>query len=182
MTSRAIYVVDIETSGLDRHQSDILEVAWVNLDDPDDFGGFVPELPSKWLERADLEALAVNRFIERRGWEQALSQDETVELWSEFREDLGGTVFAGVNPQFDAQFIARDLAGYGHKPPWHYRLLDLGSMACGTLEIDPHEVPSSAEIFQMLDVVNEAPHTALGDAQATAAAFRKLMKPKGVTA
>lgn len=171
MTKRRIIVVDCETSGL--LDSDILvEVAWCDLDS-DEGGVFVPSHDVHVvLTQGDPQALTINGYRERLAY-AAQDNDESGIL--ALVDALRGNTFAGSNPTFDTGHIRRRYSGI---KCWHHRLLDLSAYAAGVLGIDPAELPGLATVCELLDVRNEAPHTAWGDVQATAQCFRQLRRSR----
>ncbi|HJP80585.1 MAG TPA: exonuclease domain-containing protein [Pseudonocardiaceae bacterium] len=185
MADRQIVVVDVETTGLDHEDHFAVEVAWWNLD-TDVFGVFVP--PHSWhdaMVRADLEALRVNRYVDRLAdAEQDLSGAAGRELW----QQLNGNTFAGCNPAFDAGFVRKmydevydeDLGGMFGPPDWHHRLLDLSAYAAGVLGLPWHTLPGLGQVCALLDVEHVDPHTAFGDVTATVACFRALRQRQAV--
>jgi DNA polymerase III subunit epsilon len=167
MTTRALICVDVETLGL-HDSAAIIEVAAVNVDTGEELH-FVPELPRYQLQNAEFEALAINRYFERRTFRDALSAEGTSRAYCELAEMLRLNTFAGSNPTFDSKLLAKF-----NGATWHHRLADLAAYAAGKLDIDPTELPGLAAVCEKLGVVNEDPHSALGDARATAECFRRL--------
>ena len=171
--SRQIIVVDVETTGL-HEDAAILEVAAVNLDTGKVLE-FVPWVHREVFAAAEPAALTINRYHARRVWERQLGSGDTREMWDTLSYWLDGNTFAGSNPTFDSRLISRVnvddefLGPFG--TPWHHRLLDLSAYAAGTLGIDPAELPGLDAVCQRLGVINEGPHSALGDAKAAAECF-----------
>lgn len=184
MNNRQLIVVDTETTGLVPGRHWPLEVAAVNVATGDEVH-FVPALPLGALDHASGEALAINRYFERGLYAQRLTWNATEDRWAQLWQLLAGNTFGGSNPKFDADMIVN---GYttaihggciggtlpGAAPVWHYRLADLAAYAAGALGLSPTELVGLADICNRLGVDNEAEHTALGDARATAECFRKL--------
>ncbi|QGJ93793.1 DnaQ-like DNA polymerase III subunit [Mycobacterium phage Hannaconda] len=184
--SREIIVVDVESTGLGDGAA-ILEVAAVNLATGEEFS-FAPYVMSDDLANADPKALQVNRYYERGVWARALDNERAALRYHELRQWLDGNVLAGSNPAFDARLLSRaqyitpsEYIPFGMKPiarsfgqPWHHRLLDLSAYAAGVLGIPFEELPGLHKVCELLGVVNEEAHSALGDARATAECFRIL--------
>lgn len=106
-----------------------------------------------------------------------------VDVYSgELFDFLTGATICGANVRFDATMLRKGFRRYAKGfrewemtvEPWNYRLLDLGSYAAGVIGTHPAEIQSLSAICTRLDVHNSAPHTALGDAEATAACVREL--------
>ncbi|GJF06563.1 hypothetical protein [Pseudonocardia sp. D17] len=190
MIARQIVVVDIETNGLNFERHRAVEVAWWNLT-TDARGRFIPpHSVSDVLAAAELQALRINRYIDRiAGHGQDVNGHELGRLHGQFlgydQDDIdeGGFpaeiahTLAGSNPAFDAQFLAKLFAaadGPDTDPePWHHRLWDLSAYAAGVLGLD--ELPGLARVCELLDV--EGPdHTAEGDVTATGRCFLQLQQ------
>ncbi|WP_435582880.1 3'-5' exonuclease [Amycolatopsis thermoflava] len=174
---RQIVVVDVETTGLDPDRHIVVEVGWVNLATGAQ-GLFVPphSTPDA-LANADLQALRMNRYIDRLA---DLPRDRNGDAAYTLAQQLEGNTLAGSNPAFDASFLTQMyVTQYSvdldwEAPAWHHRLLDLSAYAAGVLAINPGELPGLHAVCERLGVTNDEPHTALGDARATAECFRRL--------
>ncbi|QSM88302.1 3'-5' exonuclease [Mycobacteroides abscessus] len=164
--SRNLIVVDLETTGLGPQCAPI-EVAAINVDTGETLE-FVPYID---LSKVSIEpqAFAINRYFERGVYEVMLTPDETTKHWMQFRDMLRKNTFAGCSPAFDARIVANACT-----PTWHYRLADLAAYAAPALGRGPSELPGLADVLNALKIENRCPHSALGDAEATAKAFEKL--------
>lgn len=176
MSAREIIVVDVETSGLDVDRHTTVEVAWWHLG-TGQRGRFIPpHNVSTTLANADIEALQINRYIDRIA---AFPQDHLGDDATELAELLHDATLAGSNPAFDARFLTAMYTHYDNLelvgvPRWHHRLLDLSAYAAGVLGIPPTELPGLATVCELLGVTNPAPHTAEGDVTATGQCFLRL--------
>lgn len=170
---RKLIVCDVETTGLSGEHV-ILEVAAVPLRGVPIH--FVPYVSHHDMADADPDALRINRYFERGVYRSKLSQSDTREQYSALHNLLDGNVFGGSNPRFDVAKLAKVFRNYGF--PWepsHHRLADLSVYAAGVLSIPVEELPGLDTVCELLGVVNREPHSAMGDAQATADCFRILM-------
>lgn len=165
--ARPVVVVDLETTGLNADHHSILEVAAVPLDPDTPPLRFVPHIAPADLHAADPNALAVSRYYERRLFREALTPAATAEAYEQLAAMLTDATLAGANPSFDAGFLARVLLDR----PWHFRLLDLESFAVGAGLGELGRVPSLRSVCESVGITNTDPHTALGDADATARAL-----------
>lgn len=165
--TRQIVVVDIETTGLHANAK-ILEVAAVNVVTGEELY-FAPHVDGDAFKWAEPQALQINRYFERGVWDDMLTRDATKDHWNKLEDMLVDATFAGSNPTFDSSRIPI-------AEVWHHRLLDLSAYAAGTLGIHPGTLPGAHKVCELLGVVNEEEHSALGDARATAECIRKLMK------
>ncbi|WP_432051777.1 3'-5' exonuclease [Streptomyces xiamenensis] len=137
----ALAFVDVETTGLSPHrQHHTWEIAVIRRENGHD-------LEYLWQRRvfiasADPEALAINRYHQRfrvPDGEQAIAlptdtSGETytlsdAQLRNEVTAALSGAVLIGSNPGFDAGGIGAYLLA----EPWHYRPLDVITLAAGYL-------------------------------------------------
>lgn len=190
MTERHIIVVDCETNGLDIDRHQVVEVAWWNLT-TDERGTFIPQHnPSEILASADIEALRINRYIDRiAGQPQDWQHKELLNLWEQFGDfdednvdDEHGAgwirhTLAGSNSTFDAGMLRKLFARLHNYfeidefTPWHHRLWDVSAYAAGVLGLD--QLPGLHTVCELLDIP-PPDHTAEGDVTATGRCFRKL--------
>lgn len=188
-----LIVVDVESTGLDPREHVVIEVAAVNVRTGESLY-FVPFFHPYDKSQASDQAMATNRYYERRVFKDVLSTGETANKYDQLWDMLRGNTLGGANARFDAEMLrysnARQTAMRGtggelrdfyFRPAdevWKYRLADLGSYAQGAIGNDPNEIPSLREVCDYLGVENDSAHSALGDARATAECFRRL-KEKG---
>ena len=174
MTDPARYVaVDLETTTLDIRYAEPLEIAAIPFD-PLDPGvyllpveTFVPHHPAELVHRADPQALAVNRYYERRLFDLMLTPADTDAAVNTLCELLDGATIVGANPAYDSvvlwAWISKrrpDLAA----PPWHHRLYDV-SLATRVAQ-GMNRTPGLGECATIwgLDHDLGRAHTAAGDA------------------
>lgn len=173
-----IVVVDTETNGLDVRRHVAVEVAWWDLA-TGERGEFVPRHNvSDVLANGDIEALRINRYIDRLA---TAEQDWGGIGAFRLAEVLHGQRLAGCNPAFDAEFLTKMFDEYEDRelvgpPAWHHRKFDLSSYAAGVLGLDPVDLPGQATVCELLGIENHAPHTAAGDRDAAGRCFLELMK------
>lgn len=192
MTGRHLVVVDVESTGLDPARHVPVEVAAINMTTGEELR-FVPRVAANALVGMPVapEALRINGYYERGLWADPITYADTVDAYRLLWNMLDGNTFGGCNPSFDAGML---IAGYRHAslchvnfsndapPVWHHRLADISTMTAGHLDLPPTDLPGLDRCCELLGVTNEAPHTAMGDARATAACFQALADRQGPAA
>lgn len=172
--TRRIIVIDTETTGLHHSMHLTVELAAVDLDSGREIR-IVPPIEPCDMAAAAPEALTINRFYERRLYAEQMSRAETEDRLRELAGWLDGAVFAGCAPAFDAAFVTALFERYEVAVPvWHHRLADLSALTAGAQDLGLDELPGLSRCCTQWGVENEAPHTALGDARATAECLRRL--------
>lgn len=183
MADRHVIVVDVETSGRDPERHAVVEVAWQNLRTGEN-DVFIPRhTPSEVLAAAEIEALRVNRYLDRLT--DVELQDHTGEDAATLANQLHGHTLAGANPRFDWEFLRRMFAAFDTDefdvfvPEPHYRLLDLSAYAAGVLGLPINELPGLSDVCGLLGIERAGKHTAADDVRDTAACFRVLAEKAG---
>lgn len=133
--------VDTETTGLDPRQHDVWEIAVIRREDGIEVERLWQIRPN--LETADPEALDINRYAERfavpDGWDAIEVMDGPPmrltlnEMLFDFQDFIAGCVMVGSNPAFDDAFLKKLLWASGRKIGWHYRTIDVATLAAGFL-------------------------------------------------
>jgi len=172
--TRQLVLVDVETNGLAHTIHEAVEVGWWNLS-TGERGEFIPAHDVRAvLANADLRALQINRYIDRIA--MARQDDGGVEA-SKLADQLHDNTLVGVNPGFDAPFLADMFARYEAQrafsaPLWHHREWDINSYAAGVLGLD--ELPGLVRLCELLEVGVSPDHTAVGDVTAAGECFINL--------
>lgn len=113
--------LDTETTGLESELHEVWEIAWAINDSPI----HTSVVPHSNLT-ADPKALEMNDYHERVKQEGAPLFDLRTKI------ALTGNTIVGANPAFDAAFLRKRWG----VAPWHYRMIDVESMALGILSYD----------------------------------------------
>ncbi len=182
-----LVVVDLETTGTNAGQHDVVEIAWWNLT-TGERDAFVPlHDPNDVLLTADLGALAINRYIERGLYARADTDDPDGHRLANLYDQLAGgddphrttpadrrrrALLTGKNPWFDAAFLAH-LWG---REPWNYQLRDIGNYAAGVLGIPLDEPLGLSDICERLGVPLAGHHCAEADVTATGMCVLELQR------
>jgi len=158
-------VVDIETTGLDPHKHEIIEIAILTNDEQ----YYAKVLPLN-LEYADPKALEINGYNEKN-WYGAISASVVAQKTSHLLE---GRIIIGHNPSFDMSFLFELWDLYNCKPYIDRRYIDTVVLArehlpkCRSYSLD--------NIRLYLGWDRLANHTALVDAWDTRKLFESLWR------
>lgn len=206
-----IVALDLETTGLDRDRHHIWEIGVVIR------GHREPEYDGEWhymlrpnLADAEPKALQASRYYERAGLVQGpttqaylidqpagvagmrFAEVTRMSVARRLAELLDGAHLVGINPAFDAAFLARFLRTHWQAATWHYHLVDVGALALGytTALCQALDRPAPTLPWRIDDLaaglgVPSDPagrHTALGDARWALAIYDRVMGMPGVTA
>ena len=183
MKNHRLAFVDLETTGLDPINHEIIEIGIVLAEQKTGENGkkelvFLSEyniqLTPEHIENADPKGLEVNKY-HLRDWSNALPQKEGLTQAAKLLED---TVFIAQNVAGDWAFLLN--SGKNHDVIFegvvHYHKFDLASMAFGKLYHDPKLFKFSLrELTEYFGVTNHDAHTALSDARATFEVCKKLL-------
>lgn len=146
--------LDTETTGLDPELHEVWEMAYAINDGP----VVSQAVPHQGLT-SDPSALRMNGYYDRAIRDVSPLFDMRV------REILEGNTIVGANPTFDAAFLQKRWG----VAPWHYRMIDVESMALAVLEYDrPKGLKDiSEELREMGYNISEPNHSAAGDVATT---------------
>ena len=169
---KPIYFVDTETTGLSPYRHEIIEIAICDLEGNELLNRRVkPDHP----ERCTPEAARVNGF-DPEAWADAphwkFIAPEVLTILDRKR-----CYMAGQNTLFHYGFVMESCRTHGFVvSSLPYKQLDLYTLAVcvlGPTGLDSFKLEA---ICRALGVTNEAPHTAMGDARATAACWKILAR------
>ena len=181
MRTSDLAFVDIETTGLNSRQHEIIEISVVRVKQtwtPDEKPVFEKmfewsaKIKPEHLELADPIALRINGYI-ASDWTESISLENAL---TEFVEKTDGAIMVAHNVAFDSEFINAKLADFKIQNKMHYHRLDTVSLAFGLL----HSAPdvgrySLGELCKYFGIINNRPHSALSDALSDFELFKKLM-------
>lgn len=158
---------DTETTGLDPDLHQIWEVGLI-------VGAtyFEWQLPVD-LGRADLRALEVGRYHERRFEADKLTYLAT--FATEFAGLTRGCHLAGAVISFDEERLRKLLRANGACPAWHYHLVDVEALAAGKLGLEPPWDSNELSRAVGVDPDTFDRHTAGSDARWAQALYRAVM-------
>ncbi len=179
MLDQRIAFVDIETTGLDRDEHEIIELAVVVAEMKD--GKFVVvdqldlKVQPKNIEKAEPQALRINGYNEA-DWLFAISLEDAMR---EFAKKTDGAIFSAHNITFDYGFIERAFKTSGAENKMHFHKLDTISLAFGILHTnDDIGKLSLRALCEKYGIENKKAHSAFADAYALYEVFKSLMNLK----
>lgn len=186
---KKLVFVDIETTGLDPIDHDIIEIGLIE-EDGKECSWWIELFPAE-LSVATSQALTINHYYERKknsgSYESKdrlhvvirATREEREKFARKFATLTDGCVLAGFNVKFDQQFLELWLRRSGAAPTWNYHVLDVATYAAGVAAGVGYYVPppygsrSTAELLQMPPQDETEQHTALGDARYSLAMWKR---------
>ena len=173
MRNHNLAFVDIETTGLDVLEHEIIEIGCVlTTPDLEVIEEFELKIKPEHIENANPVSLKVNHYKEE-DWVDALPLEEAMQI---FAEKVKGCIMVGQNIAFDSGFIEHAFSKLDIANTMHYHRLDTISIAWAKLHNDPNlEHFSLREMCLRFGIKNDKAHTGLSDARATYELYKKLM-------
>lgn len=173
MRNHNLAFVDIETTGLDVLEHEIIEIGCVlTTPDLEVIEEFELKIKPEHIENANPVSLKVNHYKEE-DWVDALAKEEAMQI---FAEKVKGCIMVGQNIAFDSGFIEHSLSKLDIANTMHYHRLDTISIAWAKLHNDKDlEHFSLREMCLRFGIKNDKAHTGLSDARATYELYKKLM-------
>ncbi|MCU0660647.1 MAG: 3'-5' exonuclease [Candidatus Pacebacteria bacterium] len=181
MKKHLLAFIDTETTGLDITKHEIVEIGGVivsqSWDDPTNpvfeiVDEFEFKVKPERIGDADPVALRVNGY-DPSAWIFAYTLSEAMQLLA---QKTKGAIMVGHNICFDFAFLEKAFIDTGVENTMHYHKLDTISIAFAKLTtvegIDKYSLRFLCEYF---GIENRNAHTALSDARATFALYKKLM-------
>ncbi len=184
MKKHRLAFVDLETTGLNPIQHEIIDIGIIIAEQREDLFGirslhYISEheiyLIPQHIETADPKGLQVNKYA-KRDWSNAVPQKEGL---MEAVRILEGTIFVAQNVSFDWTFLCVSGNTYdvNFDKAVYYHKLDLASMAFGKLYHDSALSRFTLrELTVHFGVINHDAHTAIADARATFEVAKKLLE------
>ena len=176
MKKHNLAFIDVETTGFDYEQHEIIELGAVIVRQ-DETLSVLHELEYKIkprrIETANPQALRINGYNEA-DW---LFASDLTQVLKDFAAKAADATFVAHNLVFDWRFVEAAFKEARVENPMPYGKLDTLSMAFAKLYHEPRvqsfKLESLAEFF---GVKNEKAHTALSDARATFEVYKKLLE------
>ncbi len=175
-------IIDLETTGLNPYQHEILEIGLVLTQAPE----FKIQRQKDWkikpecLREADPEALRISGYTPEL-WKEAIPLESALKELSELTRN---SIMVSQNISFDWNFLKQGFSETRVLEYFHYHRLDLLSMAYARLFHHPKILYYSLEAlanFFKVPLDRKLRHSALEDAKAAYQIFVKLLEiPKPV--
>jgi DNA polymerase III alpha subunit (gram-positive type) len=158
-----LVVLDTETTGLDFDKHEVWEIAFAVGEGPIDCFRVEHNVLT-----ADLRALELNGYRIRS---QGFYLPPLMEL-ATIPPQLEGKIIVGANPSFDMYRLNKRWG----RAPWHYRPIDVESVAVTVLDLDkPLGLKALVDkLSGMGYTIPQNDHTAAGDVAATREVYRIL--------
>ena len=165
--------IDIETTGLDLINQEIIEVGCViTTPELETIEEFELKIKPENIENADPVALKINHY-DPSMWTEAITLKEAMQIIGEKTKDC---IMVGQNVAFDSGFLEYAFSKIGVKNTMHYHKLDTISIAWAKLHNNTDiKHFSLRELCKYFGIKNENAHTGLGDARATYLLYKELM-------
>lgn len=182
MKNHNLAFTDIETTGLDAHKHEIIELGCIVVRQTPRITGesgveiveeFEFKIKPEHLDTADPEALKINGY-NKHDWGSAIPLKEALEI---FVEKTEGAALVAHNVIFDWVFLEEAFRKTGIKNRMHYHKLDTLSIAFARLYDDPKAQKFSLRaLASYFGVRNEKAHSALSDTRTMFEIYKKLLK------
>jgi len=178
MKNKNLAFIDIETTGFDVENQEIIEIGCVIVKQNNSVLGDVVEefelkIKPEKIENASPEALSVNGYNESE-WLFAMNLEQAMQVFAEKTKEC---IMVAHNVAFDFSFIAKAFAVTGIENKMFYQKIDTISFALAKLHKDPSVTRYNlGSLCERFGIENDKAHTALADTRATVEVFRKLLE------
>jgi DNA polymerase III epsilon subunit-like protein len=176
MRKHDLAFIDIETTGLNVIEHEILEIGCIITDYKLKIKKeFEIKIKPKNIKNADKTALKINHYNEK-DWKDGYELKEALQIFSKKVKDC---IMVGQNVAFDSGFLEYNFEKNNLKNTLHYHRLDTISIAWAKFHNDADFSHFSLrEMCKYFGIENAHPHSALSDARATYELYKKLIAPE----
>lgn len=173
-TDAKLAFVDIESTGLEVQQHEIIEIGAIIYDRKNDqvLEEWEEKIAPRHIETAQPEALKINGFANNPALYQGNIRNALLHL-NELTKDC---IIIGFNIQFDINFLEAAMKEFNLEPTWNrHRRLDMLSVAWGYIQDLPLEGLGLKHFCNHFNLSNAGEHTALIDCRRTLGVYKALM-------
>ncbi|MFH1608395.1 MAG: 3'-5' exonuclease, partial [Patescibacteria group bacterium] len=165
MRKHNLAFIDLEMTGLDFTQHEIIEIGCVITDYKlKVIEEFEFKIKPKNIKNADKTSLKISHY-NAKDWEVGYELEEAIKI---FAKKIKDCIMVAQNIAFDFSFIEYNFNKLNIQNTLHYHKLDTISIAWAKLHREPDlDHFSLREMCKRFDIENKNPHSALSDARAT---------------
>lgn len=178
LRERPLVFIDLETTGLDSMQHEIIEIACLVVD-PQTLEiqkEYYTKVQPEHLETADPKSLEYNKFSPE-AWKEAKPLRQMLE---ELNNLVPGGEFIGYNVSFDRPFIENAIRKHRMMLNFNHHWIDVMSLVYLESFFNKKlERLRLTHVCEVLGIPLKEAHTAMGDTRATLAVYCYLKKKKG---
>ena len=170
---RPIAITDVETTGLEPNNHEIIDVGLVVLDQNtlDVIHVFESKVKPHHPETGTKEAFAINGYDESQ-WREAPELVDVMKFYSRLTKDA---IFAAHNMTFDWSFIKDEFQATGVENSMDYHRIDLVTMALEILRYSGLQRFNMNEVAKFLGITPEPmPHTGINGAMTEYEIYKRL--------
>ena len=166
--------VDIESSGLDLAQHEIIEIAMITYNKKEDkvIEEWEEKVAPQHIETASETALKINGYANNPNLYTGSLQATLIK----FNKLVENCIVVGQNIGFDVAFIEKAMKEFGISPTWdRHRRVDLMSMAWPLLNDTDLPGLGLKHLCDYFNLSNAGQHTALIDCRRSLGVYKCLM-------
>jgi DNA polymerase-3 subunit epsilon len=173
---RPLVFIDTETTGLDPHKHEIIEVAAVRVTPwGERVASFEMKTRPLHLERAEPSALTINGYTAEK-WKFAVDVTRALESFAWICTSTIAPIIVGHNPRFDLEFLRATFEREGVAwPTLHHHIIDTSTLAWPYAVAGYTDSLSLGPVCTMHDVSNEGAHGAMTDVVRCMAVYTKMV-------
>lgn len=175
LLSRDLCFLDTETTGLNPHRHEVLEVAFIRENADGTIRRWECKIKPQEIHLADPKALEVNGYLVSENlWSIAPTFGEVSGTIREFVEDC---ILIGQNTRFDVAFLQSMFDRWYTEVDMHYHLLDVSTLAYAELGAlaDKLSLTRMREIFE---IPKDQYHSAMKDTEDVREVYQILTRQK----
>lgn len=171
---RPLAITDIETTGLDDHIHDIIDIGLILADQDtlEILDTFETKIKPENIKEANPESLKINGYNEK-DWQNSLSLKKGLEIYV---NKVKGAVFCAHNVTFDWGFLKEAFRKSGVQDTMDYHRLELFSVAYAKLNFSGLKNFNLSTLAEFLGIEPEPEvHRALNGARLAYEVYKKLL-------